>query len=106
MEPARHETSREILDRELVEILQELRVALAGVQILFAFLLTLPFSTGFHRIGYTGRWVRDLLQHRPQQRRAPRIPGRQPHLLDDIDLQTRSCAPRQPRSTRSSSVSP
>jgi hypothetical protein len=27
------------------------------VQILFAFLLTLPFSTGFHRIGYTGRWV-------------------------------------------------
>jgi hypothetical protein len=57
MQPARHESSRELLDRELVEILQELRVAVAGVQILFAFLLTLPFSTGFHRIGYTGRWV-------------------------------------------------
>jgi hypothetical protein len=57
VEPARHETPRERLDRELVEMLQELRVAVAGVQILFAFLLTLPFSTGFHRIGYIGRWV-------------------------------------------------
>jgi hypothetical protein len=57
VEPARHETPRELLDQELVEVLQELRVAVAGVQILFAFLLTLPFSTGFHRIGYAGRWV-------------------------------------------------
>ena len=48
---------RELLDRELVEVLQELRVAVAGVQILFAFLLTLPFSTGFPRIGYAGRRV-------------------------------------------------
>jgi len=35
------------LDRELDELLSELRVALPGVQILFAFLLTVPFATGF-----------------------------------------------------------
>jgi hypothetical protein len=40
-----------------MEMLQEVRVAVAGVQILFGFLLTLPFSTNFHRVGYTGRWV-------------------------------------------------
>jgi Family of unknown function (DUF6328) len=34
-------------DRELIELLQELRVALPGVQVLFAFLLTVPFSQGF-----------------------------------------------------------
>ncbi len=33
--------------RELGELLQELRVALPGVQVLFAFLLTVPFSTRF-----------------------------------------------------------
>lgn len=35
------------LDRELDELLQELRVAIPGVQILFAFLLTVPFSQRF-----------------------------------------------------------
>ncbi len=35
------------LNRELGELLQELRVALPGVQVLFAFLLTVPFSQGF-----------------------------------------------------------
>ncbi len=35
------------LDRELDELLSELRVALPGVQVLFAFLLTVPFATGF-----------------------------------------------------------
>ena len=34
-------------DRQMVELLNELRVALPGVQILFAFLLTVPFSQGF-----------------------------------------------------------
>jgi hypothetical protein len=33
--------------RELAELLQELRVMLPGVQVLFAFLLTLPFSARF-----------------------------------------------------------
>jgi hypothetical protein len=35
------------LDRELSELLQELRVALPGVQVLFAFLLTIPFAQRF-----------------------------------------------------------
>ncbi|HVM17241.1 MAG TPA: DUF6328 family protein [Gaiellaceae bacterium] len=38
------------LDRELIELLNELRVALPGVQVLFAFLLTVPFTGGFQRV--------------------------------------------------------
>ena len=34
-------------DRELIELLNELRVALPGVQVLFAFLLTVPFTQRF-----------------------------------------------------------
>ena len=47
-----HERKR---DRQMIELLNELRVALPGVQILFAFLLTVPFAqrfpqlTGFQR---------------------------------------------------------
>lgn len=37
-------------NRNYSELLQELRVAQTGVQILFAFLLTLPFSVGFEKI--------------------------------------------------------
>jgi Family of unknown function (DUF6328) len=37
-------------ERQLAELLQELRVALPGVQILFAFLLTVPFAQGFARV--------------------------------------------------------
>jgi Family of unknown function (DUF6328) len=36
-------------DRQMAELLQELRIALPGVQILFAFLLTVPFAQGFTR---------------------------------------------------------
>jgi hypothetical protein len=43
----REESERERLDRNLNELLQELRVALPGVQILFAFLLTIPFAQRF-----------------------------------------------------------
>jgi Flp pilus assembly protein TadB len=43
----RDETREERVDRELIELLNELRVALPGVQVLFAFLLTVPFSQGF-----------------------------------------------------------
>ena len=38
------------VDRELMELLNELRVALPGVQVLLAFLLILPFSPGFKEI--------------------------------------------------------
>lgn len=40
----RNETEEERLDRNLMELLTELRVALPGVQVLFAFLLAVPFQ--------------------------------------------------------------
>jgi uncharacterized protein DUF6328 len=43
----RNETPFERADRNLSELLQELRVALPGVQVLFAFLLTVPFTQRF-----------------------------------------------------------
>ena len=43
----REESEAERLDRNLQELLGELRVALPGVQVLFAFLLVVPFNTGF-----------------------------------------------------------
>jgi uncharacterized membrane protein len=48
--PARHETEAERIDRNLGELLQELRVASIGVQVLFGFLLSLPFSSRFTRL--------------------------------------------------------
>src|SRR5690349_21478592 len=44
---ARGETVDQVLDRNLSELLQELRVAFTGVQILFAFLLGLAFTNRF-----------------------------------------------------------
>jgi Family of unknown function (DUF6328) len=44
------EDRKERVDRELIELLNELRVALPGVQVLFAFLLIVPFSQGFGSI--------------------------------------------------------
>jgi predicted membrane channel-forming protein YqfA (hemolysin III family) len=41
------ESKEERLDRELIEFLNELRVVLPGVQVLFAFLLTVPFTNRF-----------------------------------------------------------
>jgi hypothetical protein len=41
------EDPKERVDRELLELLNELRVALPGVQVLFAFLLILPFTDSF-----------------------------------------------------------
>ena len=38
------------LDRELIELLNELRIALPGVQVLFAFLLAVPFANGWTRV--------------------------------------------------------
>ena len=46
----RDETESERLDRNLGELLQELRVALPGVQVLFAFLLAVPFQQNFTKI--------------------------------------------------------
>ena len=46
----RDETEDSRIDRNLGELLQELRVALPGVQVLFAFLLAVPFQAGFRHI--------------------------------------------------------
>jgi hypothetical protein len=46
----REESEAERLDRNLGELLQELRVALPGVQVLFAFLLAVPFQQNFSKI--------------------------------------------------------
>lgn len=43
----RDETPEQRDDRNLIELLQELRVAGLGVQVLFGFLLALPFTTRF-----------------------------------------------------------
>ena len=74
------ETHKERVDRELLELLNELRVALPGVQFLFAFLLIVPFQetredlTDFHRQVYfvallaaavaTGLLIAPAAQHR------------------------------------------
>jgi Family of unknown function (DUF6328) len=44
------ETEKERLNRNLDELLQELRIVLPGVQVLFAFLLAVPFSARFSRV--------------------------------------------------------
>jgi hypothetical protein len=44
------ETRRERINRELIELLNELRVALPGVQFLFAFLLIVPFQETVDRL--------------------------------------------------------
>jgi hypothetical protein len=53
----RGESPLERADRNMMELLQELRVAQTGVQILFAFLLSLSFTERFGRIDATQRWT-------------------------------------------------
>lgn len=49
--PSEHEeTQQERLNRELEQLLHELRVAMPGVQVLFAFLLTVPFQQRFAQV--------------------------------------------------------
>jgi hypothetical protein len=51
------EDPQERTARELTELLQELRIVIPGVQILFAFLLTVPFSQGFTKLDSLQRGV-------------------------------------------------
>jgi len=53
----RRETHLERLDRNLEEMTGELRVVVTGVQVLFAFLLIVPFNTGFAHVGNFERTV-------------------------------------------------
>lgn len=54
-ESSRRESHKERIDRELIELLNELRVALPGVQVLFAFLLTMPFTQQFTKVSTVQR---------------------------------------------------
>jgi FtsH-binding integral membrane protein len=63
-DPARPgETEAERDDRNLIELLQELRVAGLGVQVLFGFLLSIPFTTKFGNLSHAqrGLYVATLL---------------------------------------------
>ncbi|HEU5214485.1 MAG TPA: DUF6328 family protein [Gaiellaceae bacterium] len=44
------ETPKERANRELIELLNELRIVLPGVTVLFAFLLAVPFANGWKRV--------------------------------------------------------
>ena len=48
--PHHRESEKQRWDRNFADLLQELRVTQTGVQILFAFLLILPFSSGFPQV--------------------------------------------------------
>ena len=54
---AEEESTRERMDRNWNELLQELRVAQTGVQILTAFLLTLPFQPAFKSLSDSRTYV-------------------------------------------------
>ncbi len=57
MDDHRDETDAERYDRNWSELMQELRVAQTGVQVLAGFLLTLPFSSRFFDLGDRHRLV-------------------------------------------------
>src|SRR3954468_18582878 len=59
----RTESALERCDRNLVELLQEVRVVQTGVQVMFAFLLTIPFSARFSSVTHfqTGVYFAPLL---------------------------------------------
>ena len=48
--PQPGETPKERANRELVELLNELRVVLPGITVLFGFLLAVPFASGWSRV--------------------------------------------------------
>jgi hypothetical protein len=49
-EDGRDETTLEQLDRNTIELLNELRVASTGIQVMFGFLLIVPFNSAFRRV--------------------------------------------------------
>src|SRR6201995_1474895 len=49
-EAKRDESQPERLDRNTVELLNELRIAGTGIQVMFAFLLVVPFNTGWKQV--------------------------------------------------------
>ncbi len=53
----RDETTAERLDRNTIELLNELRIAGTGVQVMFGFLLIVPFNSGWRRVSPFGHTV-------------------------------------------------
>jgi uncharacterized protein DUF6328 len=53
----RDETAAERLDRNTIELLNELRIAGTGIQVIFGFLLIVPFNTGWRRVSPFGHTV-------------------------------------------------
>jgi hypothetical protein len=51
----RGETDAERIDRNLAELLQEVRVAIIGAQVLFGFLLAIPFANRFDELDHADR---------------------------------------------------
>jgi hypothetical protein len=49
-DPQRNESPAERADRELIELLNELRIVLPGVTVLLAFLVAVPFAKGWQRV--------------------------------------------------------
>jgi hypothetical protein len=56
-QPPRGEQESERLGRNVTDLLNELRVAGAGIQVMFAFLLVVPFNAGWQRTSVFDRWV-------------------------------------------------
>jgi hypothetical protein len=56
-EEQRHESPAARLDRNEIELLNELRIAGTGIQVMFAFLLILPFSAGWRHVDSFERTV-------------------------------------------------
>src|SRR6202047_3799442 len=59
----RNESEAQRDDRNLLELPQELRVAGLGVQVLFGFLLSLPFTNRFSKLGHgeRGQYIASLI---------------------------------------------
>ena len=56
-EAGRSDEEQERLNRQMTELLNELRVAMPGVQVLFAFLLAVPFQQRFQEVNGFQRYV-------------------------------------------------
>jgi O-antigen/teichoic acid export membrane protein len=56
-EDGRDESSLERLDRNTTELLNELRVAGTGIQVMLAFLLVVPFNAGWRRVNSFDRYA-------------------------------------------------
>lgn len=57
MSPSEQETRGQRVNRELIELLNEIRVVLPGVQVLLAFLLAVPFAQRFEKLSALQREV-------------------------------------------------